>query len=63
MELQSNHLEGETTVNYHSNESCLTEVTGSRLMHNLLCIENVSLKIAISVLFVVCKITALKARL
>ena len=62
MELQSNHLEREATVNYHSNESRLTEVTAAWLMHNLLCIESGSLKNSISSLCVICKVTALKAR-
>ena len=63
MELQSNRLERETTVSYHSNASCLAEVMAARLMHNLLCIESGSLKNSISVLRVICEIIALKARL
>lgn len=50
MELQSNHLERETTVNYHSNESCLADVMAAQLMHMLLCVQSGSLKNSIPVL-------------
>lgn len=52
MELQSNHLEKETTVNYHSNESCLADVMAAQLMHKLLCLQSGSLKNSLSVLSV-----------
>lgn len=63
MELQSNHLEKETTVNYHSNEPCLADLMAAQLMHKLLCVESGSFENShFCTEYVICKITILKAR-